>query len=152
MNEDTVTRFTPARPKGDGKALLVVIEGAACGQALALEDGEVTLGRRPDNDLVLASPAISKYHARVCARGDQFNIEDLESTNGSIVNQVRLKPHQVRRLYHGDVVNLGDHTIMFRYENGGFADKTGMSTISFDMSEVREEAEKLLGGWMRPGK
>jgi hypothetical protein len=32
---------------------------------------------------------------------------------------------------------------------GGFADKPGMSTISFDMSEVREEAEKLLGDWIK---
>ncbi|NRA95014.1 MAG: FHA domain-containing protein [Planctomycetes bacterium] len=149
MNDDTVIRFTPSCPSSEGKALLCVIEGDASGEIVTLGEGALSIGRRPDNDLVLPSPAVSKYHACVRAESDNFSFEDLASTNGSIINQIRLEPHQARRLYHGDVLTLGDHTIMFRYERGGFADKTGMSTISFDMSEVREEAEKLLGDWIK---
>lgn len=149
MNEDTITRFTPSKPAGDGSAFLCVIEGDARGTTVAVKDGEVKIGRRPDNDLVLASPAISKYHARVLARNGNFSVEDLDSTNGCVVNQVRLEPHRARPLYHGDILTLGDHTLMFRYESGCFTDKTGMSTISFDMSRVREEADKLMGDWMK---
>lgn len=152
MNDETITRFTPPKAASaeGGGAWLCVIEGDARGVQVAVRDADITIGRRPDNDLVLPSPAISKYHAKVVRSGGHVCLQDLGSTNGSTVNQVKLEAEQKRPLYHGDILTIGDHTLIFRHEAANFADKTGMSTISFDMSKVREEADRLLGDWMKP--
>ena len=152
MNDETITRITPTPPARDGSggAWLCVIEGEARGAQVEINDGgEVSIGRRPGNHLVLPSSAVSKDHARVIHDGRQTFIEDVGSTNGTTVNHLRLEPRERRALFHGDILVVGDHTLIFRHESANFADKTGMSTISFDMSEVREEADRLLGDWIK---
>lgn len=52
---------------------------------------EVTIGRRKDNDIVIAEPTISGHHARILRKGKKFIIEDLGSTNGTFVNGKRLR-------------------------------------------------------------
>jgi len=148
MTDDTITRIEPRRfrDESDPRPQVVVIEGEARGQVVMV-DSELRIGRRPDNQLVLPSPAVSKYHARITMEGGRLSIVDLGSTNGSMVNGVSLEGHASRDLYHGDTLVLGDHTLIFRNE-GTFTDKkTGMSTIAFDMSKVREEVDLLLEGY-----
>ena len=72
---------------------------------------EVTLGRRPSNDVVLADAAASGSHARVFVTGSALTIVDLDSTNGTFVNQRRLRgPHVLR---DDDVVEIGDTRLRF---------------------------------------
>jgi len=52
---------------------------------------EVTIGRRKDNDIVIAEPTISSHHARILRKGEKFIIEDLGSTNGTFINGKRLR-------------------------------------------------------------
>ncbi|MGC9523037.1 MAG: FHA domain-containing protein [Anaerolineae bacterium] len=42
---------------------------------------EITLGRAPDNDLVLQDPSVSGHHAELVATGDGYRVRDLNSTN-----------------------------------------------------------------------
>lgn len=72
---------------------------------------EVTLGRRPSNDVVLADAAASGGHARVFVTGSALTILDLESTNGTFVNQRRLRGPHV--LQPDDVVEIGDTKLRF---------------------------------------
>ncbi|NJL11933.1 MAG: FHA domain-containing protein [Microscillaceae bacterium] len=67
------------------------------------------VGRAPDNDLVLDDPKISKYHLhlRWLASG-QVEVEDMESANGTFVNQEKLPAYQARTLEGGDVLVLAE--------------------------------------------
>src|SRR6516164_6387182 len=70
----------------------------------------VTIGRLPDNTVVIDNPAVSSHHACVFRDGEEFVVEDLQSTNGTFVNSTRV----VREtLHHGDVVLVGQHRLVF---------------------------------------
>jgi pSer/pThr/pTyr-binding forkhead associated (FHA) protein len=74
-----------------------------------------TIGRLPDNAVVIDSPAVSGHHACVFREGDHFVVEDLASTNGTFVNGKRVTRHV---LQHGDTMRLGKHTILFETADG----------------------------------
>jgi len=91
--------------------------GAAVG-SLLLPDGKrvplgedpVTLGRLPDCDVVLSDPNVSRRHAEVRRRGNDFVVIDLGSTNGTRVNGAGVRE---RRLIDGDEVTVGSTHIRF---------------------------------------
>ena len=85
---------------------LVMREGPQPGQTFALEEDLLTLGRDPDNDIVIGDPQVSRQHARITRQGSLTVIEDVGSLNGTFINGVRLtSPHT---LDNGDVISLGD--------------------------------------------
>lgn len=75
----------------------------------------VTIGRLPDNMIVIDNPAVSGRHARVHREGDHYVIEDLRSTNGTFVNE---KPIARHTLLEGDVVLIGKHSLLFSLAGG----------------------------------
>jgi hypothetical protein len=85
-----------------------------------LLDGEVvTIGRAVENDIVVTSKRVSREHARVCREGWRAVLEDLDSTNGTYLNDERLlSPTELRdqdRVAIGDVVLIfHDPDITFR--------------------------------------
>jgi len=73
-----------------------------------IKDGLNTIGRRSeDNDIVIPDPYCSGKHAELLAQGGVFRITDLGSTNGTMVNGVRLEPNEPRVLQPGDEITLG---------------------------------------------
>jgi len=76
----------------------------------------VTIGRTPDNALPIDNPAVSSHHACVFRDGDRFVIEDLDSTNGTFVNEKRVKR---QTLQNGDVILIGKHTLVFDGDGAG---------------------------------
>ena len=91
--------------------------GAAVG-SLSLPDGRriplgedpVSIGRLPECDLVLSDPNVSRRHAEVRRRGNDFIVVDLGSTNGTKVNGAGVRE---RRLNDGDEIGLGGTHIRF---------------------------------------
>jgi pSer/pThr/pTyr-binding forkhead associated (FHA) protein len=75
----------------------------------------VSIGRAPDNRLVIDNPAVSGRHARVFREGDHYVVEDLKSTNGTFVNE---KPIARHTLLEGDVVLVGKHSLVFSLDGG----------------------------------
>ncbi|MHC5036219.1 MAG: ATP-binding protein [Planctomycetota bacterium] len=75
--------------------------------------GRLTLGRGKDADLLLLDPAISREHSAVFPEGSDFIIEDLDSANGTYVND-NLIPRKV--LDEGDLIRLGTKLIIFTRE------------------------------------
>ena len=70
----------------------------------------LTIGRLPDNTVIIDNPAVSGHHARVFWDGSAFVVEDLNSTNGTFVNDTRI----VRQhLTDGDTVLIGKHKLVF---------------------------------------
>lgn len=70
---------------------------------------EVSIGRSPENVLVIDNPAVSHYHARVFNEEGRLMLEDFGSMNGTFVNGQRVK---MVTLKHGDSVAIGKHTIV----------------------------------------
>jgi pSer/pThr/pTyr-binding forkhead associated (FHA) protein len=68
----------------------------------------VTIGRSRKNDLVLNSDRISRHHAVIEKREEQFLLRDLESSNGTQVNQERITEHA---LVDGDLLQVGPFII-----------------------------------------
>ncbi len=65
------------------------------------------IGRTGDCDVVVPDPAVSSHHCRVSQQGNQFLIEDLNSTNGTFVNDLRLTPGKPTPIAYGERVTLG---------------------------------------------
>ena len=68
------------------------------------------IGRLPDNTVIIDNPAVSSHHARIVRDGDEFVLEDLQSTNGTFVNETRVTR---QTLQDGDVVLVGKHKLVF---------------------------------------
>jgi len=95
--------------------LLVVLTSPALepGTERELDSSAVTLGRSSENDLVLeADEFASVQHARIEPRRDGVWLEDLESTNGTFVNGVKVT--RPLKLASGDVIRVGETDL--RYE------------------------------------
>src|SRR5512135_1422659 len=69
-----------------------------------LDQGRMTIGRRADNDVCLPFPAVSAEHAAVVTVGVDSFLEDLDSTNGTLVNGERITKHFLR---DGDRIDVG---------------------------------------------
>lgn len=89
--------------------LVIVAPGKTWEVPLVAE--AVTLGRHAENDVDLDYPNVSRRHARVERRGDEFTLRDLGSANGTWVNGARVES---RALQDGDNVRIGSATIAFK--------------------------------------
>jgi FhaA, N-terminal domain/FHA domain len=81
------------------------------GERFTLAEHVITIGRRPESNIVLADPNVSRNHAEIRPQGDGFLLVDLGSTNGSKINGMRIDQ---RLLTDGDELTFG-HTRM-RFE------------------------------------
>jgi predicted component of type VI protein secretion system len=79
-----------------------------------------TIGRVGDNTIVIDSPAVSSHHASVVNEGGLLAVEDLQSTNGTFVNGVRVSR---RILKDGDVLQVGQHQLVLDQTAGGDAER-----------------------------
>lgn len=79
--------------------------GNQIGRMYIMSGDTMRIGRAPDNDLVLDEVQVSRYHARLMRRGDMLIIEDLGSTNGTLVSGRRITQPQV--LQPGDTIAIG---------------------------------------------
>ncbi|MFO7686839.1 MAG: FHA domain-containing protein [Desulfobacterales bacterium] len=75
----------------------------------------ITIGRRTNNDIVVENLAVSGHHAKIDSIGDGFVLTDLQSKNGCFVNEQLVTSQWLK---HGDVVNIGKHTLVFSYGDG----------------------------------
>ncbi len=76
---------------------------------------EITIGRLKSSDIHINNPAVSKQHARIIKKQDNYLIEDLKSTNGIYLNTVRIIS---RYLKDGDIINIGIHTLVVNIKTG----------------------------------
>ncbi|MFQ5581401.1 MAG: FHA domain-containing protein [Mariprofundaceae bacterium] len=75
-----------------------------------LDQEETTIGRKPENTVHIDNLAVSGRHARVLKIGSKAIIEDLGSTNGTLVNDKQITKHV---LEHGDTILIGKHTLTY---------------------------------------
>ncbi|WP_338080807.1 FHA domain-containing protein [Clostridium cochlearium] len=72
---------------------------------------ELSIGRNAQNIFIIDDPYISSFHARIYLRNNNYIIEDLGSTNGTIVNNTKINGKKY--LESGDIVKLGNTVLKF---------------------------------------
>jgi pSer/pThr/pTyr-binding forkhead associated (FHA) protein len=82
-----------------------------------ITQNEVSLGKGPQNDIILADASVSTAHAVIRFEDGVFKIIDLGSRNGTLVNDARIvEPREIR---HGDLIKMGHCTLTFRLKEAG---------------------------------
>src|ERR1700736_689886 len=88
--------------------LVLQFEGAVL-KEVPLGTRPVTIGRSPDNDIPIDNLAVSNYHARVYVEAGSLVVEDLNSLNGSFLNDIRVERAMLK---DGDSILVGKHHIL----------------------------------------
>lgn len=80
-----------------------------------LDHSTCVLGKkRGEVDVVVEDASVSRVHARVMREKDEFYLEDLNSTNGTFKNGLRLQPYEKRKLEEEDEIKIGNCSFIFR--------------------------------------
>jgi pSer/pThr/pTyr-binding forkhead associated (FHA) protein len=70
----------------------------------------LTIGRKKANDIVIDNLAVSGFHAQIDSVSSTFVLRDLDSTNGTFVNN---KKKELHNLKNNDVILIGKHELLF---------------------------------------
>jgi serine/threonine protein kinase len=92
-------------------ARLTMQNGPMSGRSYRFHQDVTTIGRTNGNDLVISGRTVSRRHARLMFADGAWYLEDLQSANGTLVNNTRI--HTPVRLKDGDVINFGDEVVVF---------------------------------------
>lgn len=122
--------------------LIVTFDGREL-QQCAIGARAVTIGRLPDNIIVIDNPSVSGRHAHVVKEGASFVVEDLKSTNGTFVNDRPISRHT---LVEGDVVQVGHHAMRFTQRSGDAAPVDGGESDRSTMSPGTIKQKSRLSG------
>ena len=93
-----------------GPALVIRAGGGRVGESFAVDRERTAIGRRPDSGVFLDDVTVSRDHALLIRRGDQWYLDDMGSLNGTYVNRSRIESH---RLQEGDEVQVGKYKLTF---------------------------------------
>ncbi len=113
---------------------LAAISGKLKGAIFALNEESLIIGRETGAGLCIADASVSRRHSKIENQETGFVITDLESLNGTFVNDV---PVRSRRLEHGDRVRIGDSQFLFLIHEGDATSKS---------SEVRIDEAHVVSG------
>jgi Nif-specific regulatory protein len=113
---------------------LSAISGRLKGSVFTIEDLPVVIGRDTAATLCIADASVSRRHSQIEKEDEQFVILDLESLNGTFINDVPVKR---RRLEHGDRVRIGDSQFLFLVHDGDLHSKS---------SEIRFDERQMVNG------
>lgn len=94
----------------EGPAVLIVISGALLGQRVELDDAEVTIGRSREAGFQIPHEGVSRLHCRVSVDGEGYRLDDLGSTNRTLLNG---EPIDSVVLKDGDRIKLGDTVLKY---------------------------------------
>jgi hypothetical protein len=104
--------ITQPSPRAALKGSLIRRSGQASGQTISLpSQGKITLGSGTSNEIRVSGPAVSAYHAAICAARTCYFIQDLGSADGTFVNGEEITAD--RRLRSGDILSIGDEEFVF---------------------------------------
>src|SRR5262245_37948178 len=111
-------------------ASLQVLKGMPEGQRIPLNGDRLVLGRNPDCQVVIPITSVSREHAAIVVRQGRYYIEDLQSRNGTFVNNQQIM--QLTLLHHNDRIRICDFVAVFL---------DASSTLPLPQELVREEEE-----------
>ena len=110
---------------------LAAISGKLKGAIFAINEETLVIGRETAADLCIADASVSRRHSKIERKEEGFVITDLESLNGTFINDV---PVKTRLLEHGDRVRIGDSQFLFLMHEGEATAKS--SEVKLDEAHV----------------
>lgn len=138
-------RITGKDDDQQDRAVLRITEGSGKGTSVEITS-TLTIGSRPDSDLRLEDPTVSRKHAEISRTAEGFLLQDLGSTNGTSLNGVRVDRAYLR---DGAVVTVGETSMIFS-TGADIAMKGGQTPSIFGqmvaVSEPMMKAFALLEG------
>jgi FHA domain len=93
-----------------GPALVIRAGGGRVGESFPVNGERMSIGRRPEAEVFLDDVTVSRDHALLIQRGDNWYLDDCGSLNGTYVNRARIESH---RLEEGDEVQIGKYKLTF---------------------------------------
>ena len=111
LSRDTVVSDLPPIEVERDRALLLRMDGPDAGLVISLTGRSLQIGRHPSTDVTINDRGISRIHARVYVKDGLHFIEDMGSSNGTLVQGERIDHSALRE---GDVIQLGPR-VSFRY-------------------------------------
>jgi pSer/pThr/pTyr-binding forkhead associated (FHA) protein len=93
-----------------GPALVIRAGGGRVGESFPVEGERMSIGRRPDSEVFLDDVTVSRDHALLIRRGDDWYLDDCGSLNGTYVNRTRIES---QRLDEGDELQIGKYKLTF---------------------------------------
>jgi hypothetical protein len=93
-----------------GAALVIRAGGGRSGESFPLAGDRLSVGRRPDADIFLDDVTVSRDHAILVRRGEDYYLDDCGSLNGTYVNRHRIESH---RLSDGDELQVGKYKLAY---------------------------------------
>jgi len=116
-----------------------LIVHSASGEHVYTIDGEAGIGRHPKCTVCLHDPMISKRHAMIRKVGEDYIFEDLNSSNGSFYDGVKVTRH---KLSDGDQLTMGKVTLIFQAETDAerLSKRVNISNVS-DISQVQDRIQ-----------
>ena len=94
----------------------IITESSGVSRELILDKERVSIGRHADNDICLNDKAVSGHHAVIITILSDSFLEDLDSTNGTLVNGKQIAKHP---LSSGDTVTIGRNSLRYEAEQQG---------------------------------
>jgi pSer/pThr/pTyr-binding forkhead associated (FHA) protein len=91
---------------------LQVVGGVHTGKTFRIDSCETLIGRATDNDVQFPDRSVSRHHCRIRRSGEAWWIEDLDSTNGTLLRGAPVDAPQ--KLQHGDEVVAGFSRFVFQ--------------------------------------
>lgn len=92
---------------------LVIISGRNAGKEYQCYSQNTFIGRNRENHVAIRDTSVSRRHSRIERRNGDFILEDLNSTNGTILNR---KAISREILHHGDKIQIGETVLQFIVE------------------------------------
>lgn len=102
---------------------------------------EFTIGRKPDNDIVIDNPAVSGHHARIVKQGEEYLLEDLNSTNGTFLKERKVLKSSLRSK---DEISVAKHSIIF------LNDQERPDAAPAETSSVSSDATMVMAAPAKP--
>ncbi|MBL8920273.1 MAG: FHA domain-containing protein [Myxococcaceae bacterium] len=125
---------------------LVIAEGKEAGREFLFDQSSVVIGRTPECDVILYDAGVSRRHARIFDEGAGFHIEDLGSSNGTVVNGSKVAKQALK---DGDAITLGPVKFTFASVAGDTVDEPepapaegGQHTRVVNASELKRSRNK----------
>lgn len=112
---------------------------------IELDKEVMTIGRKPDNDIVIDNQAVSGHHASIKREGGALFIEDLSSLNGTYLNSQKVSKAE---LFNNDVILIGVHTLDVASDKNRETDKKSFTMRGRSMDETMviapEDKKKII--------
>lgn len=127
----------PLRTNAMPSKLILALDGEIL-REYQIDRSYMSIGRKHENDIQLNDLTVSGRHALISQSGNHIYVEDLNSTNGTLVNGNYISKASLK---HGDVVQIGHHLFTFFDD-----DKEAYEPTMFIKAEL-DETEMVLPEW-----